>query len=515
MTVSDPVPDQGTAGRTVDLSRAPRGEMTATALVEMIAVLDDRVENHYLEVKGPLDLSTKKDQAKLAKFLLGAANRTPEVAATAFEGYGVMVIGVSPGKVVGVPPIEVLEIDKAVRPFVGAELHWDLQRVPVPGSVNEVLILLIDPPQPGQPPFICRKSGDGLRDGAVYVRPTGETREANADELAQVIARGQIDTAPAVDFAVNVLGEAVPLTIDSDATLEEYVASTRARLLGALPQPESEPPVRPSLDYLFQGLTATRPAAVDGLAQRHAVDDIQATWRKQQDEIKKLEKAAMAASTKSFASFLGLDTEPEPRSEEQYRNEVDRWEQEFRDAWSKAIEILIGARLPAVTVEVSNREETFFHDVELVLHLEGDVLGVEAGEVGEKLSLYRLDLPRPPRPWGPKKRDLFTTPAYYATPGYDYRPSPPPSMTWNNTGSVTAEFDIGTLRGTERYRCDDSTLVLVTAASASVPIHGTWQITARDHNRVYRGEVAVQLGELVDLTPSLREALGLTVDHEA
>lgn len=52
--------------RELDVSRAPRGELVAAALVEAVAANDDRVERHYLEVKSDLDLSKKTDVAKIA-----------------------------------------------------------------------------------------------------------------------------------------------------------------------------------------------------------------------------------------------------------------------------------------------------------------------------------------------------------------------------------------------------------------------------------------------------------------
>ena len=82
----------------IDTRRAPKGELAARALVEQVMASDDRVERHYLEVKSTLDLHTKRDQAKLAKFILGAANRMPDLAAAAFDGHGVIVVGVSKGR---------------------------------------------------------------------------------------------------------------------------------------------------------------------------------------------------------------------------------------------------------------------------------------------------------------------------------------------------------------------------------------------------------------------------------
>lgn len=70
--------------------------------------------------------------------------------------------------------------------------------------------------------------------------------------------------------------------------------------------------------------------------------------------------------------------EPESRSEDGYREAVAEWEERFREAWPDAKQQLIGLRLPWVTPTVRNLTEVFLHDVQLVIHLAGDVRGVEA-----------------------------------------------------------------------------------------------------------------------------------------
>ncbi|MCP2030729.1 hypothetical protein L1277_000793 [Okibacterium sp. HSC-33S16] len=56
-----------------------------------------------VELKGPTDLVSKTSRQKVAKFILGAANRMPTRAADAFEGYGVMIVGITKNGVEGVP----------------------------------------------------------------------------------------------------------------------------------------------------------------------------------------------------------------------------------------------------------------------------------------------------------------------------------------------------------------------------------------------------------------------------
>lgn len=64
-----------------DISRAPHGLHVATAL----AKLGDHFERHYIKIKSDIAPS-KNELAKIAEFILDAANRMPGVAATAFAG---------------------------------------------------------------------------------------------------------------------------------------------------------------------------------------------------------------------------------------------------------------------------------------------------------------------------------------------------------------------------------------------------------------------------------------------
>ena len=465
----------------VNISRAPRGELAARALIDAIVVNDDRVERHYLEVKSGLDLTTKKDQAKIAKFILGAANRMPDQAARAFEGYGVMVIGASQALAAGIAPIEALEVQKAVLPFIGADgPRYDLVRVPSDDSRNEILVVLVDPPELGQGPFICHRSGDGgLRDGAVFVRADGETREARGDELRQLIQRGQVAAAQ-IDFNVRIVGVARPIEIDDQRTLEEYLSVHRSRLRTALEHAKNPPDPATSSDSQTRNLGPS-----------------------------------LAAIAKAQAADSAI-SEPESRSEEDYLASIDAWEQRVRDAWPEAILSLIGGLADPLAIEVTNREKTFLHDVKLGVHLAGQVFGVDAWEPGVDISADVLEIPVPPRAWGPtasKFGDLGLNLGEYSRnlASSIHLPSVPmPTRTsWTNSGSIDLEFFVGELRPKEVDACDDGELVLYTLDRTITSVQGTWEITARDHHDVFSGSLDVEVGDPLDLTHAFRQILGL------
>lgn len=388
--------------------------------------------------------------------------------------------GVAPTPV-GIPPVEALEIEKAVLPFIGADgPRWDIVRVPIPGSQNEVLVLLVDTPKQGQGPFVCLKSGDGLRDGAVYVRADGETREANSGELAQLMRRGTTTAASVVEFDVQVVGAVRPIQLDPDLTLEPYVQRERERLLWA-PEQVKQPPKAEVLDG----------APLAGAAAQIA--------------------AIAAQSNSALNAIQNALTTPETRSEEQYLAEIDDWDSEFRDAWPSAVLNLTAGLATPVELRIENRTKTFLHDVELKAHIAGDVHGLAAWATDEEIALDDLDLPSPPRAWGPKATSLaYPMLGMHTLPTFSGPVAPNFTRTrWTNSGSVDWTFSVGQLRGKEVDTSADDDLVLFTPDASLAEVTGTWSITARDHNDIFEGDLRVTIGEPLDLTAVFRHAMRL------
>ena len=91
----------------VDNTKAVRSRQARVALVT--AILDapaGEQETNWLEWKGRLDLTARATEAVVAKAVIGLANRDPEMAARAMEGCAYLVVGVEPGELTGVTPID-------------------------------------------------------------------------------------------------------------------------------------------------------------------------------------------------------------------------------------------------------------------------------------------------------------------------------------------------------------------------------------------------------------------------
>ncbi|ALV47218.1 hypothetical protein MB46_18680 [Arthrobacter alpinus] len=197
----------------MDTAILPLGERSLRLILEHVLAVGDEAETTYLEVKSTLDFTTKAGGAKVAKFLLGAANRRPREAVSHFRGHAVMIIGAKKGAAPGVPRgVEAHELEDRLRPYLGPQFPaFEFGRIGV-DDANEVLFVIAQPPQDGQPIFPCHKSfqgddrRDSLEDGAVYVRGTSNTRPARAGEVLALVERARGGGKPPICLEVAILG---------------------------------------------------------------------------------------------------------------------------------------------------------------------------------------------------------------------------------------------------------------------------------------------------------------------
>jgi hypothetical protein len=450
----------------LDVTRAPRGEIAAAELVRAVAKVGDMAERHYLELKGPMDLRSKADKQKIAKFILGAANRLSETAAEAFEGCAVMILGLTERGIEGLPPIEMLELSKVVQPFLGIPgPRWDIFRVPAEGSDRQVLVVVVEPPTAGQPLYICRSSGDGLTDGRVYLRADGETREANSAEQDAMRERSSALSPGPVELEVSVSGKVMQITVDTERTLEAYLQTTRSELLNAL--------------HVAQARTPPSGDPQNGM----------------------------------LSTVVEAFTNPEGRTATEYLHQIDQWEEDLRAGWAEAMTWIPGYFCEGNEIVVQNRTQTFLHDVEVNLHLEGTVDSIDLRDMPDHASAMDLQLPGPPRKWGPTSRflfgDTYMPPMNLYARGGGPSTFRPPSSTWKNSGSVDVDVVVGDLRPETTFVTDDGASGLIILGEAPDCIQGTWRGTVRGYNQVFKGTCEMEAIERHDLTDWVRELLGL------
>ncbi len=203
----------GSKRSALDTAIIPLGERALQSILDYVDAAGDEAETTYLEVKSALDLNSKAATAKVAKFLLGVANRRSQEAARHFRGYAVLVIGARKDGVLGVPRgLEAHELEDRLRPYLGPQFPaFEFGRIGVDAE-NEVLFVIAQPPQDGQTMFPCHKSfqgengRDSLEDGAIYVRGASNTRPARSGEVLALVERARGGGKPPIELDVEVLG---------------------------------------------------------------------------------------------------------------------------------------------------------------------------------------------------------------------------------------------------------------------------------------------------------------------
>lgn len=129
-------------------------------------------------------------------------------------------------------------------------------------------------------------------------------------------------------------------------------------------------------------------------------------------------------------------------------------------------------------------------------------------------GLDTLELPPPPRKWGPTQRHHgLSAIANLQIPHLDSSAHRTSRITWRNSGSVDFEVIVGDLRPEANYTTEEEELVLFIVGAAPETANGTWSATARGYNEVFNGKFQVEVEVPRDITRMLRILLGLDTDE--
>lgn len=174
----------------IDYSTRLLGDASLEALIHAVAEANPNDEARWLEWKSDLELGTREHLFKIAKGILGLANRTAEQAETWAEGYGYLLVGVEPGRISGLEAIDISKVESKLRSWVGGGLRsprWTASWVGVDGAT--VLVAEVSPPEPGDPLFPLRQTYEKFREGTVFVRRQASSDPADAEEILHLSER--------------------------------------------------------------------------------------------------------------------------------------------------------------------------------------------------------------------------------------------------------------------------------------------------------------------------------------
>ena len=439
---------------TVDLSRLPTGELGWRALITYVLETDDRAERYFLEAKSEANLSTKKDQAKVAKFILGAANRDKDLALRRFGGHALMVLGVGDGAVVGVPAFEAKDLAVTIQRLIGADgPRWDFERIRV--DDKDVIVVVVDPPT-GEV-WTCRADGEGLTDGTIYVRADGETRRATGDEIRALIDRAKKQP-HFVDVDVAVAGEVLALHID-EAALTEWIPQEAERLRGM-----ADADTRNN----FYGVRSLSLGASDTRSRGEFLAEV-AGW----------EKAAMANPTAGVVELAG-------------RMNPD-----------------------GIRVQLTNRTRTFLRDVRVDLVADCDLIATEwiQNDPDDPVELFDA-----PTEWGKRSLTHLLGGGRYSPSAITTPANSHGIVLIKNAKPAYLTMHMGALRPEETHISDDDEVVLVMLSDTppdSVTLR--WRATAQDVNDIFEGtcEVPVRALDWRDAMRSILYGEESAQEHEA
>ena len=430
---------KGTTPAVLDTGLTPLGERALRRIVEHVIAVGDEAEATYLEVKSSLDFGGKTGVAKVAKFLLGAANRRPNEAARHFHGYAVLVIGAQKGGAPGVPRgAEPHELEDRLRPYLGPQFPaFEFGRIGV-DATNEVLFVIAQPPQEGQPIFPCHKSfqgddrRDSLEDGAIYVRGTSNTRPARAGEVLALVERARGGSRSPIELEVGVLG-----SISRVDRVEEVLQSLR--------------------------------------------DFEEKRFSKQPERVK---DSFASTSFLLASSILGG---PGPLSTEDRQDALDAWRRAKPEHLAKGREHFLGVGLAGVGIRVVSRDRfvakphliVTFHDCEALDHLDPDDADYEKA-VEPVVRQQDQFVPG------------FAPGALRLTPR-DY------PVAWTNRGDdAEVALTPESFRPNTQWTSDQDDYVLLAREAQASSVLVTWVLTEDGNDAATSGEFRVPTADLVD-----------------
>ena len=233
----------------IETSGSMRRPSDLVKLVEAVVAGTSEDEADWIEWKSTLAMTTAEGTYSLARQILGSAHRNPDSAARFMGGQGFIIVGAEPGSVEGVAPVDLAKLDSALEAYLGNPgPTWSGVYVEVQGK--QVLVITVEAPRWGDPIYPLAKTfqgqarGMGGDAGAIFIRKQARTVPAGRGDvlmLQERLVRGQREE-QALDLVVDVLPVALQLTpLDLTAPAIDVWIDHRREAVLAMRPPTREP----------------------------------------------------------------------------------------------------------------------------------------------------------------------------------------------------------------------------------------------------------------------------------
>ena len=342
----------------VEVSRAPRRPGELRALVDGVEAARPEDEADWIEWKSDLNLADKETRAVLARHVIGMANRRVEEAGRFAEGFGFILVGVEPGNRCGVSPVDLAELDAGIEPYLGsAGPRWTASYDTAHDRAS-VLIITVDPPRHGDRIHTLYRDFGKYRAGDIFVRKSARTERAgpgDIDYLTQRAAKRHLRLE--LDVRIEPATPLVRPLVGLADFIDSWLARQRNRLLAPLHNSALGPPHGEGSLSLDQAQVRTLRTAPRGGR-----------------ELTDLETAALVAARRGRGNPFGrLVVYAERRTPDDYRQEVESYLTICRRTllWH-AYSAYLHQAGPAFSVEIANKVERNFRDVEVLVICDED-----------------------------------------------------------------------------------------------------------------------------------------------
>lgn len=448
--------------------QAIRGTAALRSLVEAVVAADPHDEADWIEWKGPLDLATKEGCFHVARAVLGLANREPERAELVTEGLGFVVVGAEPGSLQGLTTVDPAQLDQVIEQYLGGAdgPAWTPAYIRV--DQDNVLVVTIEAPKPGDPIHTLRREFGKYREAAVFVRKHGRTDLADAADMdalqRRLLASGGHRQAK---LAVSVVGDVplswfYPSTVQKD--IEAWADAQHDRLIEGAREVERQREAAKAK----RREAASRVGLVGGVT---------------------FPPALFEQFTSTAAAFGPV---PDQRTLDEYEQEVADWRREILEAAPKCLPGRYArAGHGVIRLRAENLGGRFLPDVEIEATF-GDVSARGLDEEPEW-----MDYPARPHPFGqPTQRYDFASMlgAPYISPVIPAIGSTRRRTTRVEDGSVKVRWHVGDLRQHGKDESEE-VYVFLGARPADGTLHGTWKATVPDMEGVVTGTFDIPVAE--------------------
>lgn len=162
----------------ISTSRALLSSQELHGLVSAVEAAVPEDETEWIEWKSSLDLAARDTRATLARHIIGMANRRAAEAARFADGYGYILVGVEPGNRRGVKAVDPADLQPGIAPYLGSHgPRWTARYETIGGP--PVLVIIVNPPQPGDPIHALHRAFANYQVGDIFVRKLGSTERAD------------------------------------------------------------------------------------------------------------------------------------------------------------------------------------------------------------------------------------------------------------------------------------------------------------------------------------------------